>query len=95
MQPDRVASGQGFDLLDAGIEGDDSWPLQTRRADPLRPNPDERAADGHCQSEPADRPFETPAAKGEAIKIITEGADADAAMTALGQLVQSGFGDVE
>ena len=35
------------------------------------------------------------AAKGEAIKIITEGADADAAMTALGQLVQSGFGDVE
>ena len=35
------------------------------------------------------------AAKGECIKIITDGADADAAMVALGGLVQSGFGDVE
>ncbi len=35
------------------------------------------------------------AAKGECIKIITDGADADAAMVALGSLVQSGFGDVE
>jgi phosphocarrier protein len=35
------------------------------------------------------------AAKGEAIKIITEGVDADAAMAALGGLVENGFGDVE
>jgi len=35
------------------------------------------------------------AAKGESIKIITDGADAAQAMDALGALVASGFGDVE
>ncbi|MBL9146395.1 MAG: HPr family phosphocarrier protein [Verrucomicrobiaceae bacterium] len=35
------------------------------------------------------------AAKGECIKIITDGADAPQAMDALGALVTSGFGDVE
>ena len=35
------------------------------------------------------------AAKGECIKIITDGADADQAMAALGSLVNNGFGDVE
>lgn len=35
------------------------------------------------------------AAKGECIKIITDGADAAQAMDALGALVASGFGDVE
>ena len=35
------------------------------------------------------------AAKGECIKIITDGADAAHAMDALGALVASGFGDVE
>jgi len=35
------------------------------------------------------------AAKGECIKIITDGADAAEAMDALGALVASGFGDVE
>jgi phosphocarrier protein len=35
------------------------------------------------------------AGKGETIKIITDGADAEAAMTDLEELVSSGFGDVE
>lgn len=35
------------------------------------------------------------AARGEKIKIITEGADAENAMTTLGGLVKDGFGDVE
>ena len=35
------------------------------------------------------------AARGEKIKIITEGADAESAMTTLGGLVKGGFGDVE
>ena len=35
------------------------------------------------------------AARGEKIKIITEGADAENAMTTLGGLISGGFGDVE
>ncbi len=35
------------------------------------------------------------AGKGETIKVITDGADAEAAMTDLEELVSSGFGDVE
>jgi phosphocarrier protein len=35
------------------------------------------------------------AARGEKIKIITEGVDAENAMTTLGGLVKGGFGDVE
>ena len=35
------------------------------------------------------------AARGEPIKIITEGADAEQAMETLGGLVLNGFGDVE
>ncbi len=35
------------------------------------------------------------AGKGETIKLITEGADAEAAMADLEELVSSGFGDVE
>lgn len=35
------------------------------------------------------------AARGEKIKIITEGADAEGAMTTLGGLISGGFGDVE
>lgn len=35
------------------------------------------------------------AARGEKIKIFTEGDDADKAMTVLGGLVKAGFGDVE
>jgi phosphocarrier protein len=35
------------------------------------------------------------AGKGETIKVITEGTDAEAAMADLEELVSSGFGDVE
>ena len=35
------------------------------------------------------------AARGEKIKLITQGADAEGAMTALGGLISGGFGDVE
>jgi phosphocarrier protein HPr len=35
------------------------------------------------------------AGKGETIKLITDGVDAEAAMTDLEELVSSGFGDVE
>lgn len=35
------------------------------------------------------------ASRGESIKIITDGADAELAMEKLGGLVMSGFGDVE
>jgi phosphocarrier protein len=35
------------------------------------------------------------ASKGESIKIITQGNDAEAAMSALGTLITTGFGDVE
>jgi phosphocarrier protein HPr len=35
------------------------------------------------------------AAKGESIKLITEGSDAQSALNELGQLIQSGFGDSE
>ncbi len=35
------------------------------------------------------------AARGEKIKITTEGDDAENAMTKLGELVQSGFGDID
>ena len=35
------------------------------------------------------------AAKGESIRITTQGGDAEAAMTDLGSLISTGFGDVE
>ncbi len=35
------------------------------------------------------------ASKGEKVKLIAEGADADKAMNVLGSLISSGFGDVE
>jgi phosphocarrier protein HPr len=35
------------------------------------------------------------AAKGEVIKVSVEGSDAEAAMSSIGQLIGSGFGDVE
>jgi len=35
------------------------------------------------------------AARGEKIKLITQGADAEGAMAALGGLISGGFGDVE
>jgi phosphocarrier protein len=35
------------------------------------------------------------ASKGEKIKLITEGTDAESAMATLGGLITSGFGDVE